>query len=236
MRGKLPRGLGTGFNTRLIPACAGKTSNSPTNSLAYSAHPRVCGENLRWVDKVGLFVGSSPRVRGKLQELHIGCAFRGLIPACAGKTSLFWVCWLAWWAHPRVCGENPTHVADAVDETGSSPRVRGKLTYALEIKASGGLIPACAGKTSDPPISPLSHRTHPRVCGENRIGVTQPTVAEGSSPRVRGKRDFVTKVCLVCGLIPACAGKTPKTHTATSRYPAHPRVCGENLVLGFLYA
>ena len=50
-------------------------------------------------------------------------------------------------AHPRVCGEN---VADATVESlydGSSPRVRGKPRDIEKAFLTGGLIPACAGKT-----------------------------------------------------------------------------------------
>ena len=50
----------------------------------------------------------------------------------------------------------------------------------------------------------------------------------GSSPRVRGKPSGNRAQGGICGLIPACAGKTPSD---TNRHPyawAHPRVCGEN--------
>ena len=51
---------------------------------------------------------------------------------------------------------------------------------------------------------------------------------EGSSPRVRGKQgaDFVDSH--EARLIPACAGKTPSSASASAYSTAHPRVCGEN--------
>ena len=50
---------------RLIPACAGKTYGCLTASLRLRAHPRVCGENVRYVRRSRMISGSSPRVRGK---------------------------------------------------------------------------------------------------------------------------------------------------------------------------
>ena len=65
VRGKPARLRGATKWTRLIPACAGKTSDSLRSSLGDRAHPRVCGENIAWVVASAAAVGSSPRVRGK---------------------------------------------------------------------------------------------------------------------------------------------------------------------------
>ena len=53
----------------------------------------------------------------------------------------------------------------------------------------------------------------------------------GSSPRVRGKLFFVWLSSLSIGLIPACAGKTFPVLVVSFQAGAHPRVCGENLVV-----
>ena len=90
----------------LIPACAGKTKS--TNVWAWSprAHPRVCGENFRWLPGVLGLRGSSPRVRGKRAFCAVGPGRAGLIPACAGKTRRAYHPHQPQPAHPRVCGEN----------------------------------------------------------------------------------------------------------------------------------
>ena len=70
----------------LIPACAGKTLSTSVKLCPSWAHPRVCGENFGYALRAYRVVGSSPRVRGKLnicQDVINRC---GLIPACAGKT------------------------------------------------------------------------------------------------------------------------------------------------------
>ena len=96
------------------------------------------------------------------------------------------------------------------------------------------LIPACAGKTILGSPEGKNAGAHPRVCGENAVGVAREKRASGSSPRVRGKRVQVIHHTLVEGLIPACAGKTSTSAAALVCSAAHPRVCGENARCGLL--
>ena len=90
----------------LIPACAGKTLATPAMLVCLGAHPRVCGENTRGRTMSRPVPGSSPRVRGKPRAGLQEAARRGLIPACAGKTSCGSARSSSPRAHPRVCGEN----------------------------------------------------------------------------------------------------------------------------------
>ena len=73
-------------------------------------------------------------------------------------------------------------------------------------------------------------RAHPRVCGENTNDTLLAALAEGSSPRVRGKHQRHTARSARRGLIPACAGKTRRVAVKTNSPRAHPRVCGENVL------
>ena len=97
-----------------------------TRSLVCWAHPRVCGENAGWHSIPIVRMGSSPRVRGKLDQSEHEIRPVGLIPACAGKTLFLHLLphWI--WAHPRVCGENREDRPAGFLVVGSSPRVRGK--------------------------------------------------------------------------------------------------------------
>ena len=91
---------------------------------------------------------------------------------------------------------------------GSSPRVRGKHPGRLRHHHQQRLIPARAGKTSILVMRSANMWAHPRACGENggeHVGVF---VAEGSSPRVRGKHLLEDCADLLDRLIPARAGKT----------------------------
>ena len=69
--------------------------------------------------------GSSPRVRGTDNSLHICLEGGRFIPACAGNR-VFDISEIGiGTVHPRVCGEQVTPVVAGSVITGSSPRVRG---------------------------------------------------------------------------------------------------------------
>ena len=155
---------------------------------------------------------------------------RGLIPACAGKTTKPSRPHAKTRAHPRVCGENVLATVQSTTLRGSSPRVRGKRRYESEHVLYRGLIPACAGKTRRAGEGLPFHGAHPRVCGENSVYVHYDDAGGGSSPRVRGKLGSAGKSMTNFGLIPACAGKTHSTCRAKLPCRAHPRVCGENSI------
>ena len=233
---------------RLIPACAGKTASSPRIARPRRAHPRVCGENIFKWHRRSRRTGSSPRVRGKREQVPWPVPREGLIPACAGKTLAPAVGPGPHEAHPRVCGENGRPPRITAPHTGSSPRVRGKHRGRPRHRGQGGLIPACAGKTTTQQRCNALATAHPRVCGENSTSAASMPFLQDSSPRVRGKPPGrgVARAALglipACagktsalgsrwrprGLIPACAGKTPGTCARGRRRAAHPRVCGEN--------
>ena len=107
-----------------------------------------------------------------------------------------------------MCGENEPLTLKIGDWEGSSPRVRGKRGDLFNIRIELGLIPACAGKTVFVIEMIMAGGAHPRVCGENSRERDSVFVAEGSSPRVRGKLSPSSPVHESRGLIPACAGKT----------------------------
>ena len=151
----------------LIPACAGKTDHPPRWTFGKRAHPRVCGENPIFSPTSHTDAGSSPRVRGKLSVLVEWLSPARLIPACAGKTRLLKRSAHAAAAHPRVCGENIYVLLTRRYAEGSSPRVRGKPYSEASLSSTGGLIPACAGKTLSCAPSNTESSAHPRVCGEN---------------------------------------------------------------------
>ena len=113
-------------------------------------------------------------------------------------------------------------------KSGSSPRVRGKLFSDPIGSVLRRLIPARAGKTLFGRSSPCCTSAHPRACGENTDDQTSNTWDPGSSPRVRGKLDQHVDGHPVRGLIPARAGKTPRSTTTCYPMAAHPRACGEN--------
>ena len=153
--------------TGIIPACAGNTGSAILNGLLNGDHPRVCGEHWAVFRAIMRLAGSSPRVRGTLAFVPLAVFHRGIIPACAGNTR-----WCPGRSaddgdHPRVCGEHCMAVASLVDVSGSSPRVRGTLWRVVCYVRGRGIIPACAGNTTECSREYRDTRDHPRVCGEH---------------------------------------------------------------------
>ena len=213
-RGKHEGNLLLGAWLRLIPARAGKTRSARRSRSRSGAHPRAGGENEYGFAVADKDAGSSPRGRGKPVERRPRRARRRLIPARAGKTERAqievaaerliparagktrWRSPARWCprAHPRAGGENAAYVGDVPNDTGSSPRGRGKHQVGREATARGRLIPARAGKTTSPDPNSDAIWAHPRAGGENR--------AHDGGASVRA------------WLIPARAGKT---HRGNSR-------------------
>ena len=125
-RGKHSEAIRTYETPRLIPARAGKTGRESNPACTHPAHPRAGGENRRYWTRAALVSGSSPRGRGKPVAGCLPQPFRGLIPARAGKTVRSVYAFPDPEAHPRAGGENHRLKIGCHDQSGSSPRGRGK--------------------------------------------------------------------------------------------------------------
>ena len=170
-------------------------------------------------------------MRGKPVIVETGKEYRRITPACAGKTQFVPLTSYNERDHPRVCGENTTRPLLTLRLTGSPPRVRGKRSVSVARRPSGGITPACAGKTYRNIRASLPNWDHPRVCGENSSGAFSRMSDAGSPPRVRGKRPRLSRRDLRRGITPAHAGKTSNAVPQYVRTRDHPRVCGENTCL-----
>ena len=172
--GSSPRARGTPScatcncrSRRFIPACAGNTPATTTQTATSAVHPRVRGEHSPPCDRQDVGAGSSPRARGTpivgIMEL-INLRF---IPACAGNTTPPPGAYTCRPVHPRVRGEHqPTKDTNPV-LAGSSPRARG--THKKEQLYVDGrrFIPACAGNTHHGGFATGGWSVHPRVRGEH---------------------------------------------------------------------
>ena len=104
-RGKVGLIAGHEAHRGITPACAGKSFLHFRCGSYVWDHPRVCGEKGTRRDNLRAVLGSPPRVRGKV---YAGCKFavyRGITPACAGKSNRAHGRDHSCWDHPRVCGE-----------------------------------------------------------------------------------------------------------------------------------
>ena len=170
-------------------------------------------------------------MRGALDVFGAVPAVPGLIPARAGSTqqraSRASLCG----AHPRPCGEHLQASSPWRNILGSSPPVRGAPLWVLRSSTGSGLIPARAGSTVSRAGGEPGSGAHPRPCGEHlTISLSGETML-GSSPPVRGALSEVLLPTRGGGLIPARAGSTLLGVPSFGVVWAHPRPCGEHVLI-----
>ncbi len=149
--------------------------------------------------------GSSPRGRGTLLQVAHDLAVQRFIPAWAGNTNPYSITAKSITAHPRVGGEHISRDAAVRHCTGSSPRGRGTR-----------------------PSRPSRPTVHPHVGGEHNKRVSTLGKIHGSSPRGRGTRPDRSLPATRLRFIPAWAGNTESSSTASRSVSVHPRVGGEH--------
>ena len=208
MRGKQGRIRQAGKNFGITPAHVGKTVRSNPSLACSVNHPRACGENRPRPSRPAQFRGSPPRMRGKLENGGIQTEEGGITPAHAGKTALGFSTVSRLSDHPRACGENSYLLQRRGRNTGSPPRMRGKLFSLLTLSLFSRITPAHAGKTRQAPTARSVVRDHPRACGENYELANEDDFNKGSPPRVRGKLANLEKSYNTYRITPARAGKT----------------------------
>ena len=135
-----------------IPARAGETIVLPRWRVAAAVHPRACGGNPEDCTLTIRWEGPSPRVRGKPKRSLLLQTVRRSIPARAGETSANKHLEGRRAVHPRACGGNAGIRMRLWQQSGPSPRVRGKQDRGKELSLGRRSIPARAGET---------RRTHP---------------------------------------------------------------------------
>ncbi len=144
-------------------------------------HPRVCGEKADG-DTLNLrFVGSPPRMRGKVTFVFLACKPMRITPAYAGKRHRSLLSCATTPDHSRICGEKTAHVSGGQRTSGITPVYAGKRCHSI------------AGFA---------------VCGEKTCPHRCRTAVWGSPPHMRGK-DLSTSLSNRClGITPAYAGKS----------------------------
>ena len=173
--------------------------------------------------------GSSPRVRGSLDQEYTLDGWAGIIPAGAGLTRICTAASAACWDHPRGCGAHVPAQIMLFYMLGSSPRVRGSPRLLFMRDSFSGIIPAGAGLTANfSPEGRLS-RDHPRGCGAHLSLIVYGLLCWGSSPRVRGSLERDLQPVSRRGIIPAGAGLTPVNIVLQILNRDHPRGCGAHL-------
>ena len=157
------------------------------------------------------------------------------IPACAGNTLTGSKPFVMISVHPRVCGEHTRGKFGDATTVGSSPRVRGTRRSQRPHRQPGPVHPRVCGEHAFArPALRIQTRFIPACAGNTFAYVGSGWDWCGSSPRVRGTREFSTLDCETDRFIPACAGNTTTGRPLSCRSTVHPRVCGEHCTVQLL--
>ena len=192
---------------RFIPAPAGNSCRSAARRRSAPVHPRACGE---------LPCSPAPRI-----------LFFRFIPAPAGNSVLIGGSFFAFPVHPRACGELRPALTSSHWASGSSPRLRGTLQIAAQLRRRPRFIPAPAGNSLAKRRPHHEGPVHPRACGELQCPLSDPRLSGGSSPRLRGTPGDRHRRNRVVRFIPAPAGNSPFSRSTRPVRAVHPRACGE---------
>ena len=131
----------------ITPAYAGKRTIPQRPTPTWRDHPRVCGEKfLKQVESLS-YLGSPPRMRGKVHLTAYFFIIWGITPACAGKSCRRCPQRSRSRDHPRVCGEKADNDYDEKPIEGSPPRMRGKDSDGGQRASASRITPAYAGKS-----------------------------------------------------------------------------------------
>ena len=111
-----------------------------------------------------------------------------------------------------MCGEQIQITITEKRENGSPPRVRGTVILTPGRLTEFRITPACAGNSYQFLVSYSASKDHPRVCGEQNVGISVWMRQKGSPPRVRGTEYYLSARACAGRITPACAGnRAPKS-------------------------
>src|ERR1039457_6628938 len=114
-------------------------------------------------------IGSSPRVRGTDDPSPGWGRSPRFIPARAGNGGAPMSRVRDNSVHPRACGERVEMRFAGVSVDGSSPRVRGTVSFEVGNLSRYWFIPARAGNGMLYTVTVCPDTVHPRACGERGI-------------------------------------------------------------------
>ena len=175
--------------------------------------------------------GSPPHARGRLDIRATVDNWKGITPACAGKTTRRTVRFDKPQDHPRMRGEDGCVSVASASPSGSPPHARGRPRHVRRLRNLQRITPACAGKTLPSRSRRQRRPDHPRMRGEDRTETASRTASRGSPPHARGRPSTSTSQTLSSRITPACAGKTSTSFTTLLESADHPRMRGEDLSL-----
>ena len=212
----------------ITPACAGKTLCARTYGKRRRDHPRLRGKDIKDGIAGWAAAGSPPLARERPPRKRRIRSTTRITPACAGKTITIDVKLEKIEDHPRLRGKDGTFFDVVAMTLGSPPLARERPDGRKEILITGGITPACAGKTIIGAIESHCIGDHPRLRGKDAKLIRVTIALTGSPPLARERPynhviDFTER-----RITPACAGKTILNLCFQLVNGDHPRLRGKD--------
>ena len=150
---------------RFIPTRVGQTPNPASRAVQKPVHPHACGADQQDFTAAAGFIGSSPRVWGRLHRERVLRRAVRFIPTRVGQTAPMRVSVPFFPVHPHACGADGNLGRVYCPECGSSPRVWGRHIPSAERRALARFIPTRVGQTYIWRRRFSAHAVHPHACG-----------------------------------------------------------------------
>ena len=151
---------------------------------------------------------SSPRTRGRQTAFGAWHCSSPFIPAYTGQTLRTRGKTVGDAFHPRVHGADALILDFGEGFSLSSPRTRGRPCQGPCDQSLAPFIPAYTGQTQSRNTKKCRFAFHPRVHGADSGPKLYQSRFSLSSPRTRGRRDFLQDRQLLFPFIPAYTGQT----------------------------
>ncbi len=186
----------------------------------------MCGVTNGPFEEDTIELGLSPRVRS-YPCIRGSCFFlRRSISACAELPAGLPIKFFPYEVYLRVCGVTEQELADKIESTGLSPRVRSYRKAAVQIGSYKRSISACAELPPWELSASSSAGVYLRVCGVTDEDLARSKRLLGLSPRVRSYRTELCDDIGEGGSISACAELPQRTLHPCAYIWVYLRVCG----------
>jgi len=225
--GKAPQENPRRFPHRIIPTRVGKSNVKRAVDSGTADHPHACGEKCEIVGCCCRFIGSSPRVWGKVPRKPRVIIIHRIIPTRVGKRNYDAPVGDVDSDHPHACGEKDRTTRPRGRKTGSSPRVWGKACSPPPRRTGMRIIPTRVGKSACSRGPSRAPPDHPHACGEKPRSKNFLIIVSGSSPRVWGKGRPLPEPVKAPRIIPTRVGKRAVYLPPRMISSDHPHACGE---------
>ena len=191
-------------------------------------HPRLRGEDPLVREVADATQETPPPTRGRPNPSNPVSLLPRNTPAYAGKTDYAALFSRPSKKHPRLRREDRRAISFAARSLETPPLTRGRLLQKSRPFIGLGNTPAYAGKTIHQGLAGLDLRKHPRLRGEDSMGISASSLAAETPPLTRGRLKTGRRFIVNDRNTPAYAGKTRSMLGASSPTGKHPRLRGED--------